>query len=259
MATPDELARTAAQNLAGAAGSLRTALGLVDEVHQRLRDHGRGLREIRSSFGGDQRQRYDQMSETRDDARSLSGRMAGDQQTIDEARTQLNRVRLQAEEAGRALGELQGVPGHDQRLAGALTARVDVLRRAAYEGEEHLEAADRRLGSVRESLGVLDRDNYLNSEMDGESLGRQVGYVRDDASADLGDARSSVAEGRGGLRVAESPGQAAAMDAELLAAQKGLNPTAAGELRPAAAATQGEQDLRTRMNAGLDGGDRSRD
>ena len=256
MATTDELAGAAAHGLTGAAGSLRAALGVVGEVHERLRARGQDLRQIRSSFTGEDRQRYDQLTEARDDARRLAGRIGGDQELIDDARTQLRHVRIQTEDAGRALGQLQAVPGHDQRLAGALAARVTVLRTAASEAEEHLDAADRRLGSVREGLGVLDRDTYLHSAMDGESLGRGVDSVRTEASTDLGEARISVAEGRGGLRVAEPTSREAVLDAELLAAQKGLNPTPRGS--SAAASGQGERDLHARLN-GLDGVDRERD
>ncbi len=255
MATAEELAYAAADNLRTAAGSLRAAAGFVEEVHDRLSGYGDRLRTIRSAFGGEPQQRYDQLNEARGDANRLSGSLLDDQRSLDTARQHLGAVRGQVEQAGNALQELQQIPGHDERLVGAQLARLDVLRRGAFESDDHLETADRRIGAARDTLNTLDRDGYLNSAMDGESLSRQVGEIREQTSDALAEARVSVAESRGGLAV--MPGGQGAMDAELLAAQKGLNPTAAADQRSAAG--QGEQDLRSRTGAGLDGADRGRD
>lgn len=104
---------------------------------------------------------------------------------------------------------------------------------------------------MQEGLQALDNETRLNSSMDGFSQSKGVRDVAEQGQADLGDAGSQLTTASGRL------GQLAT-DSELLAAQKGFNPTARGDQH--VVADQGSRgDLAARMNgvsAALDGWDR---
>lgn len=139
-----------------------------------------------------------------------------------------------------------------------LTERANLLRGAAGQAMAEVGFAGAKLEAVRDNLKALNSEGYLQSRMDPAALAANTTQAGMDATRELSMAETEIARGTGRLETVRMPADAAEHDSARLAAQKGLNPTAADQ-RAAAAGGQGAEDLRSRMAARLDGADRGRE
>ena len=241
--------------------SLRIALARIEEVTDRFPQYAAGLRDVTTRGialmrGGDTEDRYHRIRGTQQVAQDVSDDIRRGRGGLDEAEEALRRGQAAIETADDALTRLQSVDGHDERLAATLSERANLLRGATNEALYDVRDAGARLDGVRDNLNLLDRDGYLQSQMEPMALSHRTTEAGLDATRDLSVAEARAAQGTGRLQTVRVTADAAEADSARLAAQKGLNPPVRADQE--APPGQGAQDLRARLGATLDGGDRER-